>query len=95
MNKFAETLNTHLAQLRDAADRWQSRALIELGRPSAHATARAVAIIERVFGVEPRLRLGLWEPGDPLPDSLIEMLTYMKAKGVKPVVFKPVFLCIF
>jgi hypothetical protein len=32
------------------------------------------------FGMGQQLRLGLWEPGDTLPDSLIEMLTYMKEK---------------
>ena len=39
------------------------------------------------FGMGQRLRLGLWEPGDPLPESLIEMLTYMKSKAVKPVAY--------
>ena len=39
------------------------------------------------FGMGQRLRLGLWSPGDALPASLLEMLDYMKAKGVKPVAY--------
>ena len=34
-----------------------------------------------------RLRLGLWTPGDALPESLTEMLEYMKSKNVKPVAY--------
>ena len=39
------------------------------------------------FGMGQRLRMGLWRPGDALPDSLVEMLDYFAAKGVKPVAY--------
>ena len=39
------------------------------------------------FGYGQRLRMGLWSPGDPLADSLQEMLDYFKLKGVKPVAY--------
>merc|ERR1712166_754016 len=39
------------------------------------------------FGMGQRLRLGLWKPGDALPASLIEMLSYMQSAGVKPVAY--------
>ena len=39
------------------------------------------------FGMGQDLRLGVWKPGDQLPASLIEMLDYFKAKGVKPVAY--------
>ena len=39
------------------------------------------------FGYGQKLRMGLWSPGDPLADSLQEMLDYFKLKGVKPVAY--------
>ena len=34
-----------------------------------------------------KLRMGEWAPGDPLPDSLREMLDHFKLRGVKPVAY--------
>ena len=39
------------------------------------------------FGLGQKLRLGEWKPGDALPASLVEMLDYFKAKGVRPVAY--------
>mgnify|MGYP007078084846 CR=1 FL=1 len=37
------------------------------------------------FGMGQKLRQGEWKPGDALPFSLLEMLSYFRAKGVRPV----------
>ena len=39
------------------------------------------------FGMGQKLRMGEWTPGDPIPDSLREMLDYFKAKKVQPVAY--------
>jgi hypothetical protein len=39
------------------------------------------------FGMGQRLRQGLWAPGDPLPDSLVEMLDHFRKRNVKPVAY--------
>lgn len=39
------------------------------------------------FGMGQSLRQGTWKPGDPLPQSLTDMLDYFKAKHVKPVAY--------
>ena len=39
------------------------------------------------FGYGQQLRLGLWKPGDPLANSLQELLDHFKLRGVKPVAY--------
>jgi hypothetical protein len=39
------------------------------------------------FGYGQKIRMGEWKPGDPLADSLNEMLDYFKLRGVKPVAY--------
>ena len=34
-----------------------------------------------------RLRMGLWAPGQPLPPSLLEMLSHFQLRGVRPVAY--------
>ena len=39
------------------------------------------------FSLGQKVRMGEWTPGDPLPDSLTEMLDHFKLRGVKPVAY--------